>query len=101
MSEPLKVISYGGGVQSTAMIVLATQGLIPGVTDALFSNVGDDSEYPATLTFVRDIMTPWAAERGIPGGGTYDVEDLELSHQNLDVTYIVCLNIELLLKFLS
>lgn len=65
MPEPMKVISYGGGVQSTAMIVLATQGLIPGVTDALFSNVGDDSEYPATLTFVQDIMTPWAAERGI------------------------------------
>lgn len=60
----LSVISYGGGVQSTAMIVLATQGQIDAQT-ALFSNVGDDSEHPATLRYVREVMTPWAAERGI------------------------------------
>lgn len=62
----MKAISYGGGVQSTAMIVLATQGKIPDVDVALFSNVGEDSEYPETITFVRDVMTPWAAERGLP-----------------------------------
>jgi hypothetical protein len=61
----LKVISYGGGVQSTAMIILATQGQIPDVDAALFVNVGDDSEHPATLKFVREIMTPWASERGL------------------------------------
>jgi hypothetical protein len=62
----VKFISYGGGVQSTAMIVLAAQGHIPNVTAALFSNVGDDSEHPATNNYVRNIMQPWAAERGIP-----------------------------------
>lgn len=61
----LRSISYGGGVQSTAMIVLATQGKIDADV-ALFANVGDDSEHPATLTFVRDVMVPWAAERGFP-----------------------------------
>lgn len=61
----LRVISYGGGVQSTAMIVLAVEGLIH-ADAALFANVGDDSEHPATLTYVRDVMTPWAAERGLP-----------------------------------
>jgi hypothetical protein len=68
MTEPknLKIISYGGGVQSTAMIVLAVQGKIQGVDAALFSNVGDDSEHPTTLRFVREIAIPWAAERGFP-----------------------------------
>lgn len=62
----MKVISYGGGVQSTAMIVLAVQGQIPNVDAALFSNVGDDSEHPETNRYVREVMIPWAAERGFP-----------------------------------
>jgi hypothetical protein len=67
----LRTISYGGGVQSTALCVLATQGrlddIVGGPIDAaLFANVGDDSEHPATLTFVREVMVPWAAERGLP-----------------------------------
>lgn len=61
----LRTISYGGGVQSSALIVLAVQGIVP--TDAaLFANVGDDSEHPATLHYVREIMTPWAASQGLP-----------------------------------
>lgn len=35
------------------------------VDAALFANVGDDSEHPTTLKYVRDVMTPWAAERGL------------------------------------
>lgn len=62
----MRIISYGGGVQSTAMIVLATQGIIPDVDAALISNVGDDSEHPTTLRYVREIAVPWAAERGLP-----------------------------------
>jgi hypothetical protein len=64
MSEPIRSISYGGGVQSSALVVLATQGRID-FQLALFSNVGDKSEHPATLSYVRDVMTPWAAERGV------------------------------------
>lgn len=60
----MKIISYGGGVQSTALIVLAVQGRIDGVDTGLFANVGDDSEHPATLTFVREVMKPWAENRG-------------------------------------
>ena len=60
----LNVISYGGGVQSTAMIVLAAKGIIDYPT-ALFSNVGDDSEHPSTLEYVRNIAMPWAAKHGI------------------------------------
>lgn len=62
----MRVISYGGGVQSTALIVLAATGQIEPVDAAIFSNVGDDSEHPDTLDYVRQIMTPWAAKRGIP-----------------------------------
>jgi hypothetical protein len=59
-------ISYGGGVQSTALIILAATGQIEPVDVALFSNVGEDSEHPSTITYVRDVMTPWAASRGLP-----------------------------------
>lgn len=48
------------------MLVLACKGELGyPVTDALFANVGDDSEHPGTLTFVRETAIPWAAERGI------------------------------------
>jgi hypothetical protein len=60
----VSVISYGGGVQSTALVVLATQGKIPHRL-ALFCNVGDDSENPDTLVYVREHVIPWAAERGV------------------------------------
>lgn len=61
---PLRVISYGGGVQSTALVVLAAQGVID-FPVALFSNVGDDSEHPDTLDYVRNVAIPWAGERGV------------------------------------
>ncbi|SFW12726.1 phosphoadenosine phosphosulfate reductase [Amycolatopsis australiensis] len=60
----LSVISYGGGVQSTAMLVLAAQGHIL-IDAALFANVGDDSEHPATLRYVRDVAEPWATKHGL------------------------------------
>jgi hypothetical protein len=62
----LTAISYGGGVQSTALVVLAATGQLPFKVDAaLFANVGDDSEHPATLDYVRNVAIPWAAERGL------------------------------------
>lgn len=60
-----RAISYGGGVQSTALIVLAAEGRIEADV-ALFSNVGDDSENPKTLAYVRDVAIPWATDRGLP-----------------------------------
>lgn len=64
MTERLTVVSYGGGVQSTALLVLAAQGYIPHRT-FLFANVGDDSEHPATLRYVRDVAFDYAAAHGI------------------------------------
>jgi len=61
--EPL-FISYGAGWQSTAMLVLAATGRIASRT-ALFANVGDDSEHPATIAYLRDVAAPYAAANGI------------------------------------
>lgn len=58
-------ISFGGGVQSTALVVLACTGKIK-AAGALFANVGDDSEHPDTLTYVRDIAVPYGVEHGLP-----------------------------------
>ncbi len=60
----LRTFSYGGGVQSTAALVLAVQGKIDFKT-FLFANVGDDSEHPATLRYVREVAMPYAAANGI------------------------------------
>ena len=69
----MRIISYGGGVQSTAMVIMAAthnaafEEACGGPIDAaLFSNVGDDSEHPATLDYVRNVIQPWAAEHGFP-----------------------------------
>lgn len=61
---PMKVVSYGGGVQSTALLVLAARREIDFRT-FLFANVGDDSEHPATLAYVREIAIPYAARAGL------------------------------------
>jgi hypothetical protein len=57
-------MSYGGGVQSTAMGILAARGDID-FPVALFCNVGADSENPATLDYVRDHSRPWLEAHGI------------------------------------
>lgn len=68
----IRIISLGGGVQSSALIALAAtrdptfERVMGGpVVDAVWSNVGDDSENPDTGPWVRDVLTPWAAERGV------------------------------------
>lgn len=61
---PLKVFSYGGGVQSTAALVLAAQGKIDYRT-FLFCNVGADSENPETLAYVEQYAKPYALAHGL------------------------------------
>jgi hypothetical protein len=69
----VRIISYGGGVQSTAMVIMAAkrdpdfEKACGGPIDAaVFSNVGDDSEQPHTLKYVREIIIPWADSLGFP-----------------------------------
>ncbi|MBM9504538.1 phosphoadenosine phosphosulfate reductase [Actinacidiphila acididurans] len=61
---PVRAISFGGGVQSTALLVLAAQGKID-FRLFLFSNVGHDSESPKTLEYVETIAKPYAKRHGI------------------------------------
>lgn len=60
----LHTISYGGGVQSTALLALAGTGRLPHRT-FLFANTGDDSEHPDTVAYVRDVAIPWGREHGV------------------------------------
>lgn len=57
-------MSFGGGVQSTAMLVLAAKGVID-YPVALFANVGEDSENPATLEYIERYSRPYAEQHGI------------------------------------
>lgn len=60
----LRTVSYGGGVQSTALLVMAVEGLIEART-FLFCNVGHDSEHPATLDYFYEVAGPYAERHGI------------------------------------
>ena len=64
MGTPIKAVSYGGGVQSTCLLVLAAQRQID-FPVLLFANVGDDSEDPATLDYLHRYAMPYAAAHGI------------------------------------
>ncbi|MEI5100357.1 phosphoadenosine phosphosulfate reductase [Streptomyces sp. PmtG] len=63
-ARPLRSVSYGGGVQSTALLVLAAQKRID-FPLFLMANVGDDSENPATFSYLEEYARPFAAEHGI------------------------------------
>ena len=64
--QRLRVISCGCGHQSTALVVLATQGRL-GVVDAVvWANVGDDSEHPGTIRYAREVLAPFCAGAGLP-----------------------------------
>jgi hypothetical protein len=72
MTKTLLAISYGGGVQSTALLIMAAnrdaefEEVMGGqCVTALFANVGDDSEDPASLEWIRNVTQPWAAQRGV------------------------------------
>lgn len=60
----LRVVAHGGGVQSTALLVLSAQGKIDFPVH-LFCNTGDDSEHPDTLAYVRTVGMPYAKANGI------------------------------------
>lgn len=60
----MRIFSFGGGVQSTAALILSAQRILP-YTHFLFSNVGDDSENPETLAYVEEYAIPYAEEFGL------------------------------------
>lgn len=60
----MKTFSFGGGVQSVAVLVLQAQGRV-NYDYFLFSNVGEDSENPAALKYFREYALPFAEQHGI------------------------------------
>lgn len=63
--NPYVIFSYGGGMQSNAVLALAAQGKLH--FDAfIFANVGADSENPATLRYIEKYAKPFAKEFNIP-----------------------------------
>lgn len=56
----IRAISLGGGVQSTALLVLAEE---IGATLAIFADTGD--EHPATLRYIEEYTKPFAESHGI------------------------------------
>lgn len=60
----IRAISFGGGQQSTALLILAARREID-FPLFIFANVGDDSEHPATLQYFAEYAQPFAAEHGI------------------------------------
>lgn len=60
----MKVFSFGGGVQSMSALVLSAQKTLD-YTHFVFSNVGDDSENPDTIAYVRDVAIPYAVGNGL------------------------------------
>lgn len=60
----MRTFSYGGGVQSTAVLVLTAQGKL-NYDHFLFANVGEDSENPDTLEYFNDVALPYAARNGM------------------------------------
>ena len=62
--EQVRVFSFGGGVQSTACMVLAARREIDYRT-FVFSNVGEDSENPDTLTYIERYARPYAQAHGL------------------------------------
>lgn len=60
----MKIFSFGGGVQSTAVLCLQADGIV-NYDEFVFANVGNDSENPRTLEYIRDYARPFAETHGI------------------------------------
>lgn len=65
MDDAMRVFSFGGGVQSVAVMVLQVTGRITPYDAFVFANVGADSEHPATLAYLEAVVKPYAAANGL------------------------------------
>jgi hypothetical protein len=63
IQQPLEVLSYGGGVQSTAMLHMIAEGKLPMPDLVVFSDTG--SERAETTDHIRNHTIPFCEEHGI------------------------------------
>jgi len=61
----IRVFSFGGGVQSVAVMVLQATQRIKAYDAFVFANVGADSENPATLSYFAEVVKPYCEKHGI------------------------------------
>lgn len=64
MVNQIKFFSFGGGVQSTAVLVLAIQKKL-NINEFIFANVGDNAENPYTLSYVDKIIIPLCQKHNV------------------------------------
>lgn len=64
MTDTPKYFAFGGGIQSNAVLALAATGQVK-YNAFVFSNVGKDSENPATLEYIEQYSKPFAARHNI------------------------------------
>jgi hypothetical protein len=63
-STVIRAFSYGGGVQSNAVMVLQAQGRVH-YDVFIFANVGADSENPDTLAYIENYAKPYCEQHHI------------------------------------
>jgi len=56
-ADPLQVLSFGGGVQSTAMLLMVHEGILPKPDVVMFADTG--SELPETLEHIEKNAIPF------------------------------------------
>ena len=59
-----RIFSFGGGIQSVAVMVLSAQGKLP-YTHFVFANVGDDSENPDTIRYNTLYTQPFIRQNSL------------------------------------
>lgn len=64
VEEPLRILSFGAGTQSTAMLILCGEGKLPKPELVLFADTG--SETLATYAHVETWAKPFCESHGIP-----------------------------------
>ena len=60
----MRTFSFGGGIQSMAVLVLAAQGKLH-YDNFLFSNVGNDAENPDTINYFHTYAKPFAEKHNL------------------------------------
>lgn len=78
----LRVLSLGAGVQSSAVLVAAANGDLPGLDVAVFSDTGDEPE--AVYRWLRDVLRPIADDAGITLIEATHDSDMTLGQRTLD-----------------
>lgn len=80
-------MSFGGGIQSTAIFALQITGKLPNNYDQyIFCNVGADSENPATLTYINEVIKPLANQHNV------QFEEIhKMRRGEIDTVYKACM----------